>query len=181
MRNVFGGPLPVDISKRLAVGDQEAFVLLYHRSQRLIYQTAYSILGSHDDAREICQETFAALWVSRQRFANVADVDKYIHMMSRNIAVRWRDNLRREITYRVKLIDYSPVRAPDVLLETKEFFLLVENAVDRLPPRQRDVFHLLREEMKTHEEISKKLKISQNTVNNHIKKALVTLRQCLIR
>jgi RNA polymerase sigma-70 factor (ECF subfamily) len=107
-------------------------------------------------------------------------MDKYIHMMSRNIAVRWRDDLRREIMYRVKLIDHSPVRAPDHLLETKEFFLLVQNAVAKLPPRQRDVFQLLREEMKTHEEISKKLKISPNTVNNHIKKALVTLRACLI-
>lgn len=174
-------PLTAEIFLRLAAGDTDEFELLYRRKKDFVYQTALTIIRSPDDAVEICQETFATLWGRRDYFLKVKDLDEYVYTVTRNVAVSWRRRVRYELERRVELIDTSPVRAPDVLLESKEFFILYKARLERLPPQQRKIFNMAREEKKSHEEIAAALGISVNTVCNHMKEALRTLREWLAR
>ena len=55
----------------------------------------------------------------------------------------------------------------------------MQTAVATLPPRQKLVYTLSREQGLKHEEIARRLNISPATVNNHMIAALRTIRQQL--
>ncbi len=68
---------------------------------------------------------------------------------------------------------------PDQQYQYKETYALILKAVDKLPPRQREVFTMSRLEHLSHEQIAAKLNISKAAVNWHIVQALNTLRTYL--
>ncbi|MEI8204858.1 MAG: sigma-70 family RNA polymerase sigma factor, partial [Bacteroidota bacterium] len=52
----------------------------------------------------------------------------------------------------------------------------VQSLLNELTPRQKEIFHLSREEGLTHDEIANKLEISVNTVKKHMGNTLTFLR-----
>jgi RNA polymerase sigma-70 factor (ECF subfamily) len=57
-----------------------------------------------------------------------------------------------------------------------EYQHIISNAVNQLPPQQRLVYSLSRDEGLKYNEIADQLNLSKNTVKAHLKKALSTLR-----
>jgi RNA polymerase sigma-70 factor (ECF subfamily) len=53
---------------------------------------------------------------------------------------------------------------------------VVEEAIEKLPPQQRQIYKLSREEGLSQEEISAKLQISVNTIKQHMNRALKFIR-----
>lgn len=66
-------------------------------------------------------------------------------------------------------------------LAAREVEQVLKLVVEALPPQQKAVYKLSREEGKSHDEIADLLKISPNTVKNHIVQALATIRTHLRR
>jgi RNA polymerase sigma-70 factor (ECF subfamily) len=64
-------------------------------------------------------------------------------------------------------------------IEFKELNNRVALLLDKLTPRQKEIFLLSREKGLTHEEIAKELNISTNTVKNHLVTALAFLKSNL--
>jgi RNA polymerase sigma-70 factor (ECF subfamily) len=64
-----------------------------------------------------------------------------------------------------------------LLLRDKE--ALVQQAIELLPPQQKTVYLLSRQQGLSYEEISREMGISVNTVRNHLVKALQSLRTWL--
>ena len=62
----------------------------------------------------------------------------------------------------------------------KEIVLLVELALNQLPPRRKQVFEMSRIEGLSHKEIAEKLQIPVRTVEDHIYKTLTELRKVLM-
>ena len=58
------------------------------------------------------------------------------------------------------------------ILENKEQLQLINNQIEKLPHRCREVFKLSRQENLTYKSIAKSLNISENTVDQHSRKAL---------
>ena len=66
----------------------------------------------------------------------------------------------------------------DVLI-TKELKEKLEEAVRHLPPQQRKIFCLHREQGLPHAEIANKLNLSVSTTQNHINQAFANIRRYL--
>jgi len=76
----------------------------------------------------------------------------------------------------VGLLDPEANPVEDQLL-SRENELRLQQALDRLPPRQRQIFTLSRHQGMKHEEIADELHISRHTVKTHlVQVALKTLR-----
>lgn len=94
-------------------------------------------------------------------------------------------NILREIENYQKLksyilanaIDYSDVTNQHV--QTNELEIILDKALKKLTPRQRQIFEMSRNEQMTHKEIAEILGISVFTVQEHISIALKSIRQCL--
>lgn len=87
------GPAVLD---RVARGDPAAFDLLYREFARPLVHLAHRLLGDFEQAQEVTQETFLALWrLCRQgRHRQIAkDARPYIFRMAVN---RCYDDLRRQ-------------------------------------------------------------------------------------
>jgi RNA polymerase sigma-70 factor (ECF subfamily) len=58
----------IDLEERLRSGDAAAYEFLFNEYGRLVYRTAYLITGDREEARDIQQEVFIAVWQCRSTF-----------------------------------------------------------------------------------------------------------------
>lgn len=63
-----------DLVQRVLVGRREAFQVLVKRYRQSVYNLAYSILGSREDAQDVAQEAFFAAY---RRLPNLRDWSKF--------------------------------------------------------------------------------------------------------
>lgn len=66
--------------------------------------------------------------------------------------------------------------APDEVLQAKQTAAALDQLIQSLPPRCRDVFLLRKVEGLTHCEIAQRLAISQNMVEKHLRRALLAFQ-----
>ena len=68
--------------------------------------------------------------------------------------------------YEVELIPES--NDPESLMEDNEYELLIQEAINSLPPKCKEVFRLVLSDKLKNREIAELLSISESTVNEHI-------------
>ncbi len=62
------------------------------------------------------------------------------------------------------------------MLSGRETQKLINEAVQQLPPQQRIVFQLSKQNDLSYEEIARQMHLSKNTVRNHLAEAMKTIR-----
>ncbi len=167
---------------RFREGDMQAFDTIYNFFNRKLYAFVLKILKIEDDAREIVQDVFIKLWETRERVKSVSLFNSYLFTIAYNTSidlVRKRINEKKYVEYINSLQkNYSL----DETIDKMDYDTLnkeIEHLIEKLPLKQREVYKLSRIENLSHKEIAGKLKISVNTVENHISKALQFLRKNL--
>lgn len=65
------------------------------------------------------------------------------------------------------------------IIENKELQQILLQQIDDLPPKCREVFRMSREERLPYKSIAEQMSISENTVDQHIQKALRIIRATL--
>lgn len=131
-------------------------------------------VGSNE-APDLLQETFVRA-LRRDSLEAVADPPSYLQHIAANLA---RDFARRRRT-EAKYLDFGELPEdapshedqPDARLEAEEQWRLVCAAVDALPPRCREVFLLYMRDGLSLAEIARRLGISTNMAQKHMRLAL---------
>ncbi len=101
----------------------------------MVYSVAYDILGSDADAREVVQEVFLKAWAKADTFRGEAKPSTWLYTIAKRTAL---DHLRRLKRRReVPLEDAGDPPAPS---DAKR--LILEEAISRLPPREREAIRL---------------------------------------
>ena len=169
-----------EVLKRLALGKEEAFGLIYERYSPIIYKEALRYLRSQELARDIVQEIFTTVWTKRESFVTVAHFHAYLITMGKNLAYQSMVRLSKEHVARREfsiLLAAEESRAP----ESHEFDMqkLAETLVNQLPQQQKHVFTLAKLRGMSYSAIAQTLNISPNTVKNHIIAANNFIRKSL--
>jgi len=155
-----------------------AFDELYKKYCKRIYKFGYSILKSQEETENLVQEVFLNLWENRQKVEKDSSVKSYIFAITYNSAI----SIIRKKTREIKFIEYlqslqgnleEPV---DLKLEYNELADKLDEIVNALPLRQKEVYLLHRVEGLKYNEIAQRLNLSVNTVENHMVRALKTIR-----
>lgn len=168
--------------KRISEGDETAFRKIYDTYYDHIYNAAYAFMKSPFLAEDATQEVFCKVWSKRSLLPEVDKFDAWLFIMARNhILTEIKKNLRQvnfidQLRLHFNVLVDSPLQ--DLL--NRESEALIRDAVEQLPPQQKAVFTLSREEGLSQEEIAMKLSISRNTVRNHMNAALKFLRHYLL-
>jgi RNA polymerase sigma-70 factor, ECF subfamily len=168
-----------ELIRLLNEGDIVAFDAIYKRYCNRLYGFVLRYLKNREDAEEIVQEVFLKIWEARQRIDSYSSFDSFIFTIAYNSTISL---LRKRITEK-KYLDNARLRqeianTPDLIdeIQFKELDERVHSLMNRLTPRQQEIFGLSREERLTHEQIAKKLDISAHTVKNHIVATLAFLK-----
>ncbi|ATQ67695.1 MULTISPECIES: RNA polymerase sigma factor [Methylosinus] len=135
-----------------------------------------------DDAADLLQETFLRA-LRREDHGAIADPPAFLQQIAINLT---RDFARRRRTEANCLVfgdlpDEAPSKeaTPGDLFEADEESRLLRQAVDALPPRCREAFILYVSARLSPAEIAKRLGISTNMAQKHIRLALQRCRMAL--
>ena len=149
---------------------------LFRYNYRPLCMYALHYLGDADQAEDVVQESYTALWEKLQEGAHVLNRKSYLYMMVRN---RCLDLLRKKgiPTESLKPYDTYGIIDDDQAQERSQTEARLWTAIDSLPEKCREVFILSKRDGLKYEEIAEELGLSVNTVRNQISKALKVLKE----
>lgn len=163
-------------------GDMIAFYNIYERYCRRLYGFVLRYIKNEADVEEIVQEVFVKVWEARSKIDIYSSFESFLFTIAYNSTIslfRKRVREKKYLEY-LKLLQHLEM-APDLIdeIQFNDLNSKVQMLLNKLTPRQKEIFLLSREEGLSHEEIAKKLDISVNTVKKHMVNTLTFLRSGL--
>ena len=178
------------VARVLLTGDRRAFEHLLRRHQGMVRAQLRRLLRD-DPARadDLAQETFLLAWRKLHQFRGEPRFSTWLYKIAANASI---DHLRKrriqalsldrpletkDGTVEFEVPDYSYHPGRD--LERKEHRFSIDEAIDSLPPKYREVIIYRHKDDKSYEEIADLLDIPVGTVKARIFRARELLKKKL--
>lgn len=162
------------VVKNFAQGEIAAFDMLYAYYSGRVRRFISGMVKTEIDSEGLTQEVFIKLWESRFKLKKQDSFDSFLFTIAYNVAMSF---LRKKAS-EVKYIEYVKSVQINALIpefekkiDLKKLNQELNEAINDLPKRQKEVFKLKHFENLTYKQIAEKLKISVNTVENHMVKS----------
>ncbi len=165
----------------LKEGDSEALARLYRRYARLLINYGYRIVADKELVRDVVQDQFVHLWSSRSSLPDVQSIKAYLMVAVRRQLLR-RTTARpqfEEIPDDSLLPTLSEPSVEIQLIDSHEIATISERmakAIEKLPPRQREVIFLKYYSDLSTQEIAETMGITPESVYKFIYKAIDNLK-----
>lgn len=129
-------------------------------------------------AEDLTQDVLMKLWIRRKTLQDVHNMESFVFTIAKHHVIDHLRKARTNQNYKEALVKQIKVEQPRALdnIIYKEYTTMLEEVLDELPPRQKEVFQLSRLNGLTHDEIATRLNISNKTVRNHLFEALQYIR-----
>ena len=128
-------------------GDDDAFRLLFEQHHRFILRFLYGMVGEHDLAEELTQESFARAFRSLKTLRNEAKFSTWLCGIAKNVAYNGLRSRRREVyTSSVSEPSIEEISghnlSPDSQMLNAELRSVIHTALGKLDEDKRLVFTL---------------------------------------
>jgi RNA polymerase sigma-70 factor (family 1) len=169
-----------DLVESLQNGDLEAFDFIFRKYSDRLYGFAFKYLKSKEDTEELVQEVFLKIWESRKTLKKESSFRAYLFTISYHDMCRffrrrvYQERLAKELTS-----TENGSLSFDESIDYQSVLEQVDNLIEKLPPRQKEIFLKSRKEGKSTKEIAAELNLVPGTVDNHISEALKFIRKNL--
>jgi RNA polymerase sigma-70 factor, ECF subfamily len=176
-------PTDFELLRRAAEGERQAFELVYHRYQHVVYRFARAMTGRPDAAEDVTQEVFIVLIKELPRYDPArAGFTTYLYGIARNLCRdQWRRTQRRLALEAVGLERRSTTDDPFDMLERAQVATQVHHALRGLPLRYREVIILCDLHGLAYAEAAQVVRSSVSGVRARLHRARHLLRQRLSR
>jgi len=154
-----------------------AFNTIYKQYSKPLYIYLLHKLKDPEMCNDILQDIFVNIWEKREQLEIEISVKSYLYQAARFKIV---DLYRRDVKYQKYLAGLAEfiVDSSTIIdrIDNRNALVELQNAVNKLPEKMREIFILSRFQYQTTNEIASKKNISRQTVKNQISKALRILR-----
>jgi len=164
----------------IASKDELAFAEIYNRYKSKVYSYAFKILKFEDRAEDIVHEVFLNIW-HHPGLSEIENLSYYLRRVTANQTLKLLRRHQLEITANKRIFaDWQEGHN-----ETEQEIILhdthaqLHKAIESLPPQQKKVYLLCKEEGLEYKEVAEQLSISRLTVKTHMQHALRFLRSYL--
>ena len=132
-------------------------------------------------AEEIALDIFTSLWEKRTTLQIESSLKGYLFQAGKYKAISHLRKKKNEIYVDLNTTELQLKNDAERLMkiETDELRQIIEEAINSLPEKSREIYRMAREENMSHKQIATKLAISPKTVENHVGIALRKLRKSL--
>lgn len=170
-----------DLVIRLINNDQEAFCELYAKYKTRLLYFAAKFIKSNEFAEDIYQDAFAVIWQSRCFLDPEKSFSSYLYTVVKNRILNTLRDIENNQKLKSHILDHSIDHSDTTnqFIEASELQAILDKALAKLTPRQRQVFEMSRDGQLSHKEIAETLGISVFTVQEHISIALKTIKSYL--
>ena len=161
----------------LQKGDQEAFTYIINRYNRKLFSYAVSLSGDHSLSKDIVQDVFIKTFEYRKKLDPNFSIQGFLYRCTYN---EYINNYHKNKSLLKVHEDY--IRFLDMHIDNtsesdfEKIAVIVNNYINKLPKKCREVFVLSKKSGLTNIEISEVLNISVKTVESHISNAFKYLR-----
>lgn len=149
----------------------------YADFHQAVYRNIFKIVQNESVAEDILQDVFLALWENLYKIDS-ARTGNWLFVVSYNKSLI---HLKRNCRYcelgKLDLADHPEI--DEVEFEHK--LNLIDEAIERLPERKKEIFRMYKLEGKSLTEISFLTQLSINTIKDHLKIARRMIREFLDR
>jgi len=160
----------------------KAFDIIYQKYSRRLYGFVFRYVKQETDTEEIVQEVFIKIWKSRTKIDVFSSFESFLFTIAHNATVNLLKKRATEQKYLEHVKSLQRIETAYELtdeIDYKELKQKFEGVLNELPPRQKEIFQLSREEGLSNKEIADKLGISIQTVKNHLVTTLSFLKSKL--
>lgn len=171
-----------ELLRRLGKGDQRAFNEVFSLFYQRITYMVVRLVGDAEDAKDILAEVFIKLWDKRTDFTSLAAMKGFLYISARNRALDFLKAKKRQDTSKSSYaywIDHP--EEVSALVLNAELVVQLEQEIQALPAKCREIVQLAYYEGLTSEEIARQLGISLQTVWNQKTTAMKKLRAAFLR
>jgi RNA polymerase sigma factor (sigma-70 family) len=144
-------------------GDVRGFNELVRRYQEKVYWIARRMVSTHEHADDITQDVFIRVYGSLKAFRGDSSLYTWLYRITTNVALNSVRKQKVREFLRLEDMRDSIAHAdegPSEQLDQKELDHVLNNAIKRLPPKQKLVFTLRYYDEMPYEEMAKILKKS---------------------
>jgi RNA polymerase sigma-70 factor (ECF subfamily) len=173
-----------ELVRRIRAGDERALEAVFRAHYAGMASFVQRFVRSPDVAEELVQDLFLKLWAKREQLSEIETFRTYLFRAARNHALNYLRRQKLERRWQEEHVDDEEAASTPLADEDAsehEVAAAVREAIDRLPPRCREVFLLSRDGGLTYAEIARTLDISVKTVETQMGRALKSLRGALQR
>lgn len=158
-------------------GSETAFKLIFDYYHPRLMATSVKLLDNQEDAEEMVMNALLKIWQHKHRINGIVNFKKYLFGILRQeiSGLSRKKVLLTEDIEDVPIKNLGTIDHPEFLLN--DLFTHYQKALEKLTPKQREIFLLSRDGEMSQQEIADSTSLSTNTVNNHISASLKILRK----
>ena len=167
-------------------GDAHAFEQLYARHKGSLYRYLQRLCRDTEVANDVFQEVWGKVIASRERYEPRAQFNTFLFRIAHNCAI---DHFRRvgrvaphqlsDVDELAEVLAGEDADRPDMRASESQLNQAFRQALDALPPEQRDVFVLYEESGLSLEEIGRVTGVAMETAKSRLRYAVTKLRAAL--
>jgi RNA polymerase sigma factor (sigma-70 family) len=177
--------------KKLQKGNQIAFGQLLDAYQQKVFGTCISLIPNKEDAEDVSQEVFIAVFKSIHQFKENSKLSTWIYKIATNKCLEFirKKNAKKRFSFMQTILGneipldktsyFTEVNHPGILLENQEKSALIFKAIDTLTESQRIIFTLAKIDEKSYQEIAEITGKSLSSVESILFRAKKALQKKL--
>lgn len=178
-------PIDKRILEQLKTGDPKAFEYVFMQWYEPLVHFADEYITDLESARNIVQNIFMNLWEKHSWIDPESNLKAYLYLAARNACLSHIRHLQVEVCYYEKSmrnsenlqLNYEALEQMEIdQIDLCNLEKIIQETIDSLPERCREVFILSRYEDMKNKEIANKLDITVKAVEANITRALSRLR-----
>ncbi len=162
-------------------GDAVAFEILVERYKKLIYTTAYRMLGNKEEAEDVSQEAFIRIYGSLNRYNPEFKFSTWAMKITTNLCL---DQLRKRKSFVLPMDELPEVvdddKTPEENYISEETGREVQLAISKLPEKYRNFLVLFHVQNLSYQEIIEITGESLTIVKNRLYRARQMLKEILL-
>lgn len=168
---------------KIKEGDEYFFNLIFEKYRNKLFNYLFRAFKSKEVAEEIVLDVFIKLWHGREAITEIKNLEAFLHRVAYHKAIDFFRAAKRNPVLQQAIWD-TITNAPaaenaESRLLQKNTEALIKEAISQLSPQRRKVFELRSYEDLSYSEIARTMRLSANTVRNHLAASLKFIREYL--
>ncbi len=162
----------------LRQGDQQSFNVLYNLYVDQLHAFVFRFTKSSSLSDDVVQEVFIKIWEKRGQLDTEKSFKAYLYKIAKNQVLNLfaRYTTEQNIQNEIHQGALHCANTTDDTLDFIETAKIIQEGISQLPPQQKRIFELCKNEGLTYEQAATELNLSSSTINSQMVNALRFLK-----
>lgn len=168
--------------EKISLGDEVSFRIVFDKYRKQIYTYALKIVKSESNAEEILHDVFIKVWEHKNP-AEIENLEFYLKTLTKHITLNVLRRAKLEIRVSNELShNWAEIHNDtENTISANDAAKILHKGINLLPPQQKLVYMLCREEGLKYAQVAERLSLSPLTVKTHMQQALRFLRNYITK